>query len=103
MTAEEIEPKLVDLHTTSKKLEDIMLAEYPGKILPDEQHYVTGRYDFETDATLYSFTDLNENELLDYLPKIDKEIKDGWYCVRDSKSGNCVRLKSENGHVRSFT
>jgi len=103
MTSEEIEFKLVDLHTTSKQLEDLMLAEYPGLMFPNEQHFVSGRYDFETDATLYTFIDLQENELLNYLPKIDENIKDGWYFVRTSKSGDCLRTKSLDGKIRDYT
>tara|TARA_B100001964_G_C13792957_1_gene405320 strand:- start:153 stop:464 length:312 start_codon:yes stop_codon:yes gene_type:complete len=103
MTSEEIESKLVDLHTTSKKLEDLMLAEYSGKLFPEEQHFVSGRYDFKTDTTLYSFIGLNQNELLSYLPKVDKNIKDGWYSVYVSKSEDCLRAKLPNGKVRDFT
>lgn len=105
MTSEEIESKFVDLHTTSKKLEDIMLADYPGKIFPDKQHFVSGRYDFQTDTTLYTFIDLNKKELLNYLDlqKIDKEVDDGWYVVRTSKSGDFLRTKSVNGDVRDYS
>lgn len=102
MTDKEIESKLVDLHTTSKKLEDLMLSRYPGKIFPEEQHYVTGRYDFETDTNMYSFIGLNEKELLVYLPKVDKTVDDGWYCVRNS-GGDCIRMKSSEGSPRDFS
>ena len=103
MTSEEIESKFVDLHTTSKRLEDIMLSDYPGKIFPDKQHFVSGRYDFETDTTLYTFIDLHEKELLNYLPKIDGKIKDGWYYVRTSKTGDCLRIKSPDGKIRDYS
>ena len=102
MTDKEIESKLADLHTTSKKLEDLMLSRYPGKIFPEEQHYVTGRYDFETDTNMYSFIGLNEKELLVYLPKVDKTVNDGWYCVRNS-GGDYIRMKSSDGSPRDFS
>ena len=102
MTDKKIESKLVDLHTTSKKLEDIMLADYPGKIFPDKQHYVTGRYDFETDTPLYTFVDLEEKDLLNYLPKIDGKVDDGWYYVRNS-GGDCIRMKPMTGSPRDFS
>ena len=102
MTDKEIESKLADLHTTSKKLEDFMLSRYPGKIFPEEQHYVTGRYDFETDTNMYSFIGLNEKELLMYLPKVDKTVNDGWYCVRNS-GGDYIRMKSSEGSPRDFS
>ena len=105
MVLQKEEFPLVDLHTTSRKLEDLMLSDYPGRIFPDKQHIVHEDSDsnYDIDDKLYSFLDLSREELLEYLTKIDKKIKDGWYYVRNSRTGTCLRTRSRCGEVEDYS
>lgn len=70
----------VDLFTYSKELEDIMLAEYPGKIF-ENQHEI----DETEENKMYCFYNLNRKELIDFL----KEHKTKYeYEIMNSETGS---------------
>ncbi|MBI2129732.1 hypothetical protein HYU07_05845 [Candidatus Woesearchaeota archaeon] len=63
--------EIVDLVTTSRELEDIMINEFPGKIT-EEQHKVDIR------NQLYHFYSLTKRTLLDFLKPYKGKYE---YCV----------------------
>lgn len=78
--------RFVDLYTPNKRLEDLMLSEYPGKIIPEEQHYVqnTGA------GTLYKFFDLNYDALIAFL----KDKDNLGYIILDSETGKLLAVNA---------
>lgn len=73
----------VNLFTSSRELDDLMLAEYPGRILESQHHVVR-----HGDKKLYFVFDLHEAELLNFLESYRKPCE---YEVRGGRTGRLLK------------
>lgn len=77
-----MKPKLVDLFTHEKELEDLILSEYPGKLFENPHHI-----DDTEEQKLYCFYDLPLSKLKKFLNGKNYE-----YELRNSKTGEVVAV-----------
>ena len=78
---------LVDLFTTSRNLQDLIISEYPEKI-GEEQISI----DSSLDKRVYCFLDLNYQVIKGLLEKVAKNHA---YELRDSETGDIVKTNNQ--------
>lgn len=76
---------LVDMFTWSEDLQDIILTEYPYKLMEDQISV-----DKDAEGTVYQFFDLKKDEILPFLKELPPLHE---YELRDSKTGKVVEVK----------
>jgi hypothetical protein len=80
---------LADLVTDSKELQEIIIGDYP-KPINKEKIYI----DRSINPPVYSFFDLVKNELIDFLNRIEPNLKkDTRYEVRNPNNGKYISVR----------
>ena len=74
-------PENVDLMTPSRKLEDVLISNFPGVIKPKQ----CSNFKFGHKDSIYCFGGLKTNLLLDFLKNYSEP-----YELRDPSSGNVL-------------